>query len=146
LAPRDRPAAVLFVCNLNRVRSPMAMALARRLLGPAVYADSCGLTAAEELDGFAQAALQEVGIELADFEPKTLEAVRDAPFDLVVSLTPEAHASVRHLPTATEFWPTEDPTLQTGSREQRLDAYRAVRDALSRRLRERFAGVSTPAG
>jgi protein-tyrosine-phosphatase len=128
----------------------MAMALARRLLGGAVYADSCGLAAGEEVDGFAQAALQEVGVDLGDFEPKTLDAVRDATFDLVVSLTPEADARVRELARgralATEYWPTEDPTLEGGSRERRLEAYRAVRDGLSRRLRARFAGLSTPAG
>ena len=37
------PGAVLFACNFNRVRSPMAEALLKRALGDRVYVDSCGL-------------------------------------------------------------------------------------------------------
>ena len=143
-------AAVLFVCNLNRVRSPMAAALARRALGAGVYTDSCGLVAAEEVDPFAQAVMQEVGLDLADHRPKTMQDLKDGSFDLVVSLTPEAHARAAELARgramAVEYWPIPDPTLADGTREQRLEAYRQARRELERRLRERFGRPSTPAG
>jgi len=38
-----------------------------------------------------------------------------------------------------EYWPTMDPTVIEGSREQRLDAYRAVRDELTKKIEARFA-------
>jgi protein-tyrosine-phosphatase len=67
----------------------------------------------------------------------------DFDYDLVVSLTPEAHHAAleftRNHPVEVEYWPTEDPTLAEGNRDQRLDAYRAVRDQLMKRIRERFA-------
>jgi protein-tyrosine-phosphatase len=134
--------AVLFACNLNRVRSPMAAALARRIGGDRLYTDSCGLVAAEEIDGFAAAVMAELGLDLTEHAPKTFEAVRDRPFDLIVSLTPEAHRRAEEIARdrgiAAEYWPAADPTEEGGSREQRLTAYRAVRDELKRRLTERF--------
>lgn len=146
----EAPSAVLFVCNLNRVRSPMAAALARRMLGPQVFTDSCGLVAAEEIDPFAQAVMQEVGLDLAGHRPKTIQELKDGAFGLVVSLTPEAHARAVELArgrsTAVEYWPIPDPTLAEGAREQRLEAYRQARRELERRLRERFGRPSTLGG
>jgi len=152
------PGAVLFACNLNQVRSPMAEALLKRLAGDRIYVDSCGLKrpglvhdeARDEevpasVDPFAQAVMAELGCELARHRPKSFDDLEDASFDLVISLTPEAqHRAVelaRGRATDIEYWPTLDPTLVDGSREARLDAYRAVRDALARRIAERFANV-----
>ena len=139
------PGAVLFACNFNRVRSPMAEVLAKRLLGDRVYVDSCGLkadTEAEGADPFVSAVMAELGLDLAEHRPKTFDELHDDSFDLIVSLTPEAqHRAVeltRHRAAEIEYWPTHDPTLADGSRENRLAAYREVRDALARRLVERF--------
>ncbi len=150
-SPRE-PAAVLFACNLNRVRSPMAEALLRRFIGDRIFVDSCGLkrTPATEEEG--EAALRadplvaevmaEVGCDLSEFRAKTFEELEDDSFDLVISLTPEAqHRAVemaRGRATAIEYWPTHDPTLEEGSRQARLAAYRAVRDSLAERIRKRF--------
>jgi protein-tyrosine-phosphatase len=149
------PGAVLFACNLNQVRSPMAEALLKRLVGDRVYVDSCGLRlpdvvhdevsdedVAAGVDPFAEAVMAEVGCELARHRPKTFDDLEDSSFDLVVSLTPEAqHRAVelaRGRAAEIEYWPTIDPTLAEGSREVRLEAYRQVRDALARRIAERF--------
>jgi protein-tyrosine-phosphatase len=141
------PASVLFACNLNRVRSPMAEALARRLSGGALFTDSCGLSAPDGADPFLAVVMHEIGIDLSERRPKTFDELQDGGFDLVISLTPEAHRRAvemtRRRAVAVEYWPTADPTLASGSREQRLDAYRAVRDDLSRRLAERFGRPST---
>ena len=141
-----QPLTVLFVCNLNRVRSPMAAALAHRLGGAVVVADSCGLVAADEIDPFVAAVMAEIGIDLTEHQPKGFDGVRAEAFDLIISLTPEAARRVATLAgldsTAIEVWPVADPTLEDGSREQRLEAYRAVRDDLRRRLAARFG----PAG
>ncbi len=141
------PGAVLFACNFNRVRSPMAEALLKRALGDRIYVDSCGLRPATEeagqgADPFVQSVMAEISCDLADHSPKTFDDLEDGSFDLIISLTPEAqHRAVeltRGRAAEIEYWPTFDPTLVEGSREARLAAYREVRDALAARISERF--------
>ncbi|MDO8380528.1 low molecular weight phosphatase family protein [Phenylobacterium sp.] len=138
------PGAVLFACNFNRVRSPMAEALMKRALGDRVFVDSCGLKRdeAEGVDPFVEAVMAELSADLSDHRPKTFEDLEDSSFDLVVSLTPEAqHRAVemtRGRAAEIEYWPTFDPTLVEGSREARLAAYREVRDALAAHIAQRF--------
>jgi protein-tyrosine-phosphatase len=149
------PGAVLFACNFNQVRSAMAEALLKLKVGKAVFVDSCGLKRAPPLDEddedgparadpFAQAVMAELGYDLSWHRTKTFAELEDSSFDLVISLTPEAqHRSVeiaRGRAADIEYWPTLDPTLTEGSREVRLAAYRQVRDALARRIAERFGG------
>ena len=136
----SRPRSVLFACNWNTVRSPMAAALLRRLDG-ALHVESCGLLAGEQADPFARAVMQEIGLELDDHEPRSFDALTPGAFDLVVTLTPEADiraAAMSREGVPVEHWPIEDPARQDGSREQRLLAYRQVRDELEQRLKERF--------
>ena len=142
MAAPPKPSAVLFACNLNRVRSPMAAALLRRRFGDAIVAESCGLRPAEDIDPFVVAVMDELGLDLEHYRPKGFDEVGDVAFDLVVSLTPEAqHRAVemsRDRPVEIEYWPTFDPTLADGSREARMAAYREVRDALAVKIAERF--------
>jgi protein-tyrosine-phosphatase len=137
--------SVLFACTLNRTRSPMAEGLARAHCGPAVVIDSCGVEPAAEFDPFMLAVLEEVGAGLDDRPGKGFEALEQGDYDLVVALTPEAHDMASRLAgprgVAVRYWPTSDPTTAEGSREMVLDAYREVRDALSRRIRELFEGA-----
>lgn len=139
--PARLPGAVLFACNLNAVRSPMAEAIMKNLYGTRVYVDSCGVRAGE-LDGFAVAALAEIGIDASGHQPKSFEELEDTSYDIIISLTPEAqHQAVeltRTMAAEVEYWPTMDPTEATGSREQKLDGYRALRDGLVKRIKERF--------
>ena len=144
-----RPQAVLFACGLNSVRSPMAAALFRHLLGRAVYVGSAGVRRGE-LDPFAVAVMDEVGLDISKHRPMTFEELEDwegLNFDLIVTLSPEAHHKAldltRTIAADVEYWPTQDPTGQEGSRAQRLDAYREVRDMLGARIKERFALRST---
>ena len=140
------PGAVLFACNFNRVRSPMAEALLKRAVGDRIYVDSCGLRPAadegEGADPFVEAVMSEISCDLQRHRPKTFDDLEDGSFDLIVSLTPEAqHRAVeltRGRAAEIEYWPTFDPTLAEGSREARLAAYREVRDALAARIAERF--------
>ena len=132
-----RPQAVLFCCTFNAVRSPMAEALARYYFGREIYFASAGVKAGE-LDGFAVAAMDDIGIDISKFKPHTFEDLEDSSFDLIVSLSPEAHHKAleftRTLAVDVVYWPTIDPTAVQGSREQMLDAYRAVRDGLKKRI------------
>ena len=147
------PGAVLFACNYNRVRSPMAEGLFRRFYGDRVFVDSCGLKpdpAAEGIDPFVVAVMDELGLDVSGHRPKAFDALEDSSFDVVISLTPEAqHRAVemaRGHAVELEYWPTHDPTLANGSREARLEAYREVRDRLSAAIRQRFGAPSTFGG
>lgn len=137
----DLPEAVLFVCSQNAVRSPMGEALLKHLLGHRIYVDSVGVRA-KEIDGFAIEVMDEIGIDLSRHRSKSFDDLEDSSYDLIISLSPEAqHRAVemtRTMACEVEFWNTFDPTLIEGNRETRLDAFRAVRDQLRKRIEERF--------
>ena len=95
-----------------------------------------------EADGFAISVMAERGIDITTHEPKTLEELEDDYFDLIVTLSPQAHHKVMDFVAGSsvevEYWPTMDPSTIAGSREQVLDAYRQVRDSLEAKIRSRF--------
>ena len=141
------PASLLFACSENSVRSPMAEALAKRLYGQASYIDSVGVRASE-VDFFAAAALDELGIDVHRHHAKTFDDVDPSSFDLIVTLSPEAHHQALEFTRGTaaevEYWPVMDPSGVEGSREIRLDAYRSTRDQILARLKARFGAPSGP--
>ncbi|MFO1149486.1 MAG: low molecular weight phosphatase family protein [Alsobacter sp.] len=139
-----RLGAVLFTCAFNAVRSPMAEAIARHFFGRSTYVQSAGVRKGET-DPFMVAVLDEIGIDASRHKPRTLEELEDwegLNFDLIVSLSPEAHhqalEATRTSAVEVEYWPTLDPTVVQGSREQQLDAYRDVRDGLIKRIKDRL--------
>jgi protein-tyrosine-phosphatase len=143
----DLPGSVLFCCTLNAVRSPMAEGLLKLLHNRRVFVDSVGVRAGE-LDPFAVAVMDEIGIDIGRHRSKSFDNLEDTSFDVIVSLSPEAHhralEMTRTMACEVEFWNTFDPSIVEGSREVRLDAYRAVRDTLLRRIRERFPVHAAP--
>ncbi|MCB1885324.1 MAG: low molecular weight phosphatase family protein [Geminicoccaceae bacterium] len=144
----ELPGSVLFACTMNQIRSPMAEALLKFLHGSRIYVQSAGVRETGEVDPFAVIALDELGVDLSRHRPRTFDRLDDDYFDLIVSLAPEAqHRAVeltRHNACELEFWRMPDPSIVEGSREQRLDAYRDLRDLLLRRLRERFPPQGGP--
>ncbi|MBM3492047.1 MAG: low molecular weight phosphatase family protein [Alphaproteobacteria bacterium] len=136
-----RPASVLFACNRNAVRSPIAEAIAKRFYGSQMFVDSAGVLPGEP-DALAIAVLAEIGIDLSRQRPKTLAEIESDAFDLVVTLTPEAQHRVMELTRTSafemEYWPTYDPAVGEGPRDALLDAYRLLRDDLIRRVHHRF--------
>ena len=144
----SRPHAVLFACGMNSVRSPMAAALLRQMFGTNIYVGSAGVQKGE-LDPFAVAAMEEIGIDISRHKPITFEELDELEglnFDLIVTLSPPAHHKAleltRNVAADVEYWPMVDPTAAEGNREQRLNAYREVRDQLMSRIRERFTQAS----
>ncbi len=145
MAPVRQPppiSSVLFACTYNMIRSPMAAGLLRHFHGQRIFVDSVGVREGEEVDPFAVAVMEEMGIDISRHVCKTFEELEDTSFDLIVSLSPEAqHRAIelaRGRDAEIEYWPTMDPTLVEGSREHRLEAYRQVRDGLADRIRARF--------
>jgi len=147
-APRARnPQAVLFACGQNSVRSPMAESLLRHMFPGTFYVKSAGVKK-REIDPFAVAVMAELGQDISSHRPLTFEELEDwegLNFDLIITLSPEAHHKAleltRTLAADVEYWPTRDPTGAEGNREQRLAAYREVCDQLLRRIQRRFALV-----
>lgn len=137
----------MFMCGMNAVRSPMAEMLARRMLPSDIFISSAGVHAGER-DPFVDVVLEEEGLSLGDREPRAVDDIDDAYFDLIITLSPQAHHTAmeftRTMAVEVEYWPTFDPTSITGTREQRLAAYREVRDHLKERIAKRFTGLSSP--
>lgn len=136
------PGSVLFCCTLNSVRSPMAEGILKALYPKQVFVDSAGVRK-QAVDPLAVEVLDEIGLDISKHRAKTFDDLEDSSFDLIVSLSPEAqHTAVemtRTMACDVEFWNTFDPTIVEGTREQRLAAFRSVRDTLNKRIRERFA-------
>jgi protein-tyrosine-phosphatase len=146
------PQAVLFACGFNSVRSPMAESLLQRMFPQALYVKSAGVKKGE-LDPFAVAVMAELGQDISGHKPITFEELDDwegLNFDLIITLSPEAHHRAleltRTLAAEVEYWPTHDPTGTEGSREQKLEAYREVCDGLLLRIRKRFSRVGAANG
>jgi protein-tyrosine-phosphatase len=139
--PGLRPTAVLFACGMNSVRSPMAEALTEKLFPNQIYVRSAGVREGK-VDPFVDAVMAEMGVDMSGHRPKTFEELEESGFDLVVTLAPEAHHKALDMTRTdavdVEYWPTMDPTLATGSREQILNEYRAVRDQLMMRIKKRL--------
>ncbi len=136
-----RPQSLLFACSGNAIRSPMAEGIARRLLGREIYTASAGVRPSAP-DPFAIAVMDEIGIDLAGHRPHSFEDLEDAMFDAIITLSPEAHhwalELTRTMAVQVIYWPTPDPTAVFGTRDQRLAAYRSVRDHLWKRILETF--------
>jgi protein-tyrosine-phosphatase len=146
------PQAVLFACGLNSVRSPMAESLLRNMFPGALYVRSAGERKGE-LDPIAVAVMAELGQDISGHRPMTFEELDDwegLNFDLIITLSPEAHHKALELTRThaaeVEYWPTQDPVGEQGNREQKLDAYRAVCDGLLTRIRRRFSKVGAASG
>lgn len=132
------------MCAQNAVRSPMAEGLAKHFFGRSLYVQSAGVRASEP-DGFMVSVMDEMGIDARKHRPRTIDELEEwegLNFDLIITLSPEAHHKAlgltRTLAAEVEYWPTADPTALQGSREQMLDAYRDVRDGLAKRIKERL--------
>ncbi|MCB2009891.1 MAG: low molecular weight phosphatase family protein [Geminicoccaceae bacterium] len=144
----ELPGSVLFACTVNQIRSPMAEAMLKFVHGRRVFVQSAGVRPGDTVDGFAVAVMDEMGLDISTHIPRSFDALDDDFFDLVISLSPEAqHRAVeltRHSHCEIEFWPTMDPSLAQGTREQRLEVYRDLRDELYRRITERFRPQQAP--
>jgi protein-tyrosine-phosphatase len=152
-APRARTLqAVLFACGHNAVRSPMAESLLQQMFPHGLYVRSAGVKKGE-LDPFAVAVMAELGQDISTHKPTTFEELEDwegLNFDLIITLSPEAHHKAldltRTVAADVEYWPTHDPTGTEGTRDQKLAAYREVCDGLLLRIRRRFARVGAASG
>lgn len=140
---KKRPESVLFVCSYNAVRSPMAEAITKDLFGSHIFIDSVGIhSPLGKINPFTISVMKEAGLDLSNHNPKNFEMLNDSSFDLVITLSPEAHHRAldltRFFSTDVEYWPTMDPTTVKGNRENIMGAFRSVRDYLKEKIENRL--------
>ncbi len=139
---KKRPGSVLFACSMNAVRSPMAEALAKKILGRSIFIDSAGVHS-QALDPFAISVMRELDIEISAHHTKTFDNINADAFDLIIALSKEALEKVKDLQRTAdieiEYWPISDLTDEGHSRDQKLEAYRSMRDNIKNRIIARLA-------
>lgn len=143
----DRPQSILFCCDHNAVRSPMAEGLMKKFYGSETYVQSAGVVSDLDIDGFSIAVCQELGIELSRHVTRSFDEMQQlgddlASFDLIVALSPasqrKATELTRYFSLKVEYWPIMDPTATGETREAKLAAYRQARDQIVDNLVEKF--------
>ena len=131
--------AILFACNINAVRSAMAEAMIKVTYPGKIFADSCGVSPGNP-DGFAIAVMEEIGINMKTHQPKSFDDLDSAFYDVIISFSPEAHntavALTQNMDCETLYWPVDNLANLTGSRDERLRAYRHVRDIIRGKLED----------
>lgn len=144
---RALPQSILFCCDHNSVRSPMAEGIMKKLYGTDCYIQSAGVRSDLEIDGFAVAVCQELGVELSRHRVRSFDEMEEwgddlSSFDLVVALSPASQRRAleltRYYSLDIEYWPILDPTGIGEGREARLASYRKTRDMIIDRLTDRF--------
>ncbi|KGJ04987.1 Protein-tyrosine-phosphatase [Paracoccus halophilus] len=141
------PNSVLFCCDHNAIRSPMAEGMMKKFYGRAAYVQSAGVKNDMEIDGFAVAVCQEMGVELSRHRSRSFEEMQAwgddlGSFDLIVALSPASQrmalelTRVAHLEV--EYWAIMDPAGLAEGREAKLALYRSTRDQIHKRMIERF--------
>ncbi|WBU65051.1 low molecular weight phosphatase family protein [Paracoccus aerodenitrificans] len=141
------PNSVLFCCDHNAVRSPMAEGMMKKFYGHAAYVQSAGVRNDLEIDGFAIAVCQELGVELSRHRSRSFEEMQSwgddlSSFDLIIALSPasqrQAIELTRHAHLDIEYWPVMDPTGLAEGRDAVLQKYREARDQIRTRMIDRF--------
>ena len=143
----DFPSSVLFCCDYNAIRSPMAEGLMKAFYGHRAYVQSAGVKSDLEIDGFAVAVCREIGVELDRHRVRSFDEMQEwgddlSGFDLIVALSPASQRRAleltRYYALEIEYWPIIDPTGLGGKREEKLAAYRQARDQIRDRMIARF--------
>lgn len=141
------PQSVLFCCDHNAVRSPMAEGIMKKFYGTETYIQSVGVKNDMEIDGFAIAVCREIGVELSRHRSRSFDEMQDwgddlSSFDLVLALSPASQRRAleltRYFHLDVEYWPILDPTGLGEGREERLASYRKTRDMIVARLIDRW--------
>lgn len=137
IEPAGNLTSILFACNVNAVRSAMAEAMVKKTFPGKIFTDSCGVDPGNP-DGFAIAVMEEAGYDLGQHKPKSFNDLDCEFYDVIISFSPEAHAVgeglTRNIDCIALYWPVDNLANLTGSREERLRAYRAVRDDIAAKL------------
>lgn len=143
----ERPSSVLFACDHNAVRSPMAEGIMKRDYGTSIFVQSAGVRHDIEVDGFCVAVCEEIEVTLSKHRARSFEEMEEwgdqiDGYDLIIALSPAAQRAAleytRYYALEVEYWPVMDPTDLGRTREEKLAAYRLARDQIAAKIRARF--------
>lgn len=143
----DLPQSVLFCCDYNAVRSPMAEGIMKKFYGTGTYVQSVGVMNDLEIDGFAIAVCEELGIELSRHRSRSFDEMQEwgddlSSFDLIIALSPASQRRALDLTRlfhlTVDYWPIMDPTGLGETREAKLASYRQTRDQIVDQLLRRW--------
>ena len=141
------PQSILFCCDHNAVRSPMAEGIMKKMYGTGTYAQSVGVINDLEIDGFSIAVCEEIGVELSRHRSRSFDEMERwgddlSSFDLIVALSPASQRRALELTRlfhlTVEYWPILDQTGIGETREMKLVSYRQTRDQIENKLREKW--------
>lgn len=144
---QELPQSVLFCCDHNAVRSPMAEGIMKKLYGTGTYVQSVGVMNDMEIDGFSIAVCQELDVELSRHRSRSFDEMEEwgddlGSFDVIIALSPASQRRAleltRFYSLTVEYWPILDPTGLGETREAKLASYRQARDQIRERLIDRF--------
>ena len=147
------PQSILFCCDHNAVRSPMAEGIMKKLYGTGTYVQSVGVINDLEIDGFSIAVCEEIGVELSRHRSRSFDEMERwgddlSSFDLIVALSPASQRRALELTRlfhlTVEYWPILDPTGIGETREMKLVSYRQTRDQILSKLREKWGQFELP--
>ena len=147
------PQSILFCCDHNAVRSPMAEGIMKKLYGTGTYVQSVGVINDLEIDGFSIAVCDEIGVELSRHRSRSFDEMERwgddlSSFDLIVALSPASQRRALELTRlfhlTVEYWPILDPTGIGENREMKLVSYRQTRDQIVSKLREKWGQFELP--
>lgn len=143
----NRPSSVLFACDHNAVRSPMAEGIMKRDYGTSIFVQSAGVRHDMEVDGFCVAVCEEIDVTLSKHRARSFDELEEwgdqiDGYDLIVALSPAAQRAAleytRYYALEVEYWPIMDPTGLGRTRDEKLASYRQVRDQIAAKIRARF--------
>ena len=147
MSNRFQPQSVLFACDHNSIRSPMAEGLLKQHIGTSIFVQSAGVKGDMEIDGFAITVCREVGVELSRHRTRSFDDLMEwgdnlDSYDLIVALSPAAQRRAleytRFYSLEVEYWQMMDPSGFGDSREVKLNKYRVVRNQIAKKISERF--------
>ncbi len=128
---------ILILCTGNSARSQMAEGLLRHESGGRFEVFSAG-TKPTQVRSEAVEVMREAGIDISHHRSKSVDEFSGQSFDCVITVCDNARETCPIFPAGTRriHWSFEDPAAVEGTREEKLAAFRKVRDQLRARLRE----------
>ena len=144
---KSLPQSILFCCDHNAVRSPMAEGIMKKLFGTGTYVQSVGVINDLEIDGFSIAVCEEIDVELSRHRSRSFDEMEQwgdnlSSFDLIVALSPASQRRALELTRlfhlTVEYWHILDPTGIGETRETKLVSYRQTRDQIVNKLKEKW--------
>ena len=139
--------SVLFCCNYNSVRSPMAEGIFKKFIGRKIFVQSAGVFDTLEIDGFTVKVCDEINVKLSKHRVRSLKEMEKeggfiGTFDLIIPLTKESSEEAYKYSTYSsvmiEDWVVEEPLKDENNINETLCSYRMTRDIIFDKITERF--------